>query len=186
MFLSSKEAKQYFELWFPLIHYVNHKYKYVKDFPEPILGMNIDKDKFIIIRDKLWQNPVFIDEFISESKHPLNDIKKQVLVSWRDNHIIGKFLFYKQLKKHSILMRFEKGFEAKLYGVLGQTEPLSNVAKDNILPCVVTTILLPFNNKIVYDSLIRSSNISFGKQIRESIRNEYNRIKSNEGVITCL
>ncbi|MDR2713308.1 MAG: DUF6398 domain-containing protein [Clostridiales bacterium] len=70
----------------------------------------------------------------------------------------------------------------KLYGVCGISDPIKETLPDNI-PFIVETVLLPFRGKIIYDGLFFTFNVSFGKNIRESVRVSYNEAKEKTGII---
>src|SRR5262249_43338341 len=50
----------------------------------------------------------------------------------------------------------------------------------------IKTTLLPFKDRIVYDSLIRGYNVSFGPGIRRSMNESYKEAKERFGIITSL
>jgi hypothetical protein len=50
----------------------------------------------------------------------------------------------------------------------------------------VDTVLLPFEDKIIYDSLLRPYSVSFGSGIRRGLNNDYRRVQEQGGVITTL
>lgn len=54
------------------------------------------------------------------------------------------------------------------------------------LPIMVEAALLPFNNKIIYDSILISYRITFGSSIRRSFNEAYQEAKSRFGIITSL
>ncbi len=47
-------------------------------------------------------------------------------------------------------------------------------------------VLLPFEVKIIYDSLIYTYNITYGSGIRKRFNEEYRELKKSVGVITTL
>jgi len=49
---------------------------------------------------------------------------------------------------------------------------------------MLETVLLPFEDKIVYDSFFSSYNVSFGKGIRETLEIDYNNAKNTYGIMT--
>jgi hypothetical protein len=54
------------------------------------------------------------------------------------------------------------------------------------LPVHTKTVLLPFKDRIVYDGLLESYNLSFGPGIRRSLNDDYRQAKRNYGIITSL
>lgn len=54
------------------------------------------------------------------------------------------------------------------------------------LPRMVDAVLLPFNNKIIYDSMSSPYSISFGGGIRRSFNDSCQQARSRFGIITSL
>ena len=55
-----------------------------------------------------------------------------------------------------------------------------------ILPILVNAILIPFEDKIIYDSLLVPYNVSFGCGAKKGFNEEYREIKDKFGIITSL
>jgi hypothetical protein len=77
------------------------------------------------------------------------------------------------------------GDPKKAYGVLGLADPLDKIIGP-FLPRMMTTVLLPFKGKIIYDGLLLVHNISFGGGIKRSLNEEYREAKEAFGIITSL
>ena len=54
------------------------------------------------------------------------------------------------------------------------------------MPFVVEAVLLPFKDKIIYDSFLGARNISFGKGVRDSIKDAYEQAKVKTGIIEVI
>lgn len=54
------------------------------------------------------------------------------------------------------------------------------------LPVMLETVLLPFEDKIIYDSFMASHDISFSDGIRDMFEDEYAKAKAKFGIITSL
>lgn len=71
-------------------------------------------------------------------------------------------------------MAFEKTFGSSpsatagpvAYGVVGLTMPIEDMIHNSHLPLLVTTVLLPFHDQIVYDGLLGSNNVHFGPELK--------------------
>ena len=53
-------------------------------------------------------------------------------------------------------------------------------------PVLVDTVLLPFEDRIIYDSLLMSYRVMFGAGIRQSLNEAYRRVQEQGGVTTTL
>ncbi len=60
----------------------------------------------------------------------------------------------------------------RAYGVLGLASPLEDVSGPD-LPVYTEAVLLPFEGRIINDSLLRPSNMLFGRGIRRSLSERY-------------
>jgi len=82
-------------------------------------------------------------------------------------------------------MRMDKNKPCKLYAVKGMTTSIAE-AMHRRLPVMLETVLLPFGEKIVYDSFMASQNIDFGDGIRDMFEDEFTKAKDKFGIIMKL
>jgi hypothetical protein len=68
---------------------------------------------------------------------------------------------------------------------LGLVSPIEDVIPAT-LPVYVNAVLIPFNDKIIYDSLIAPYPVFFGGGIKSSLRDTYRSIEEREGITTTL
>src|SRR5262249_9837997 len=87
------------------------------------------------------------------------------------------------LKNYTVFL--STGDPPSAYGVLALSQPFEDLVGP-YLPVFVQTVLLPFRDKIVYDGLLTSYNISFGPGIRRSLNESYQEAKARHGIITSL
>ena len=184
MSLSNEDAALFYKLWLGLIGYVNETYQIAPDLGEPTSPAGVDVRKLYPVKEKLWENPEVIDAYISANE-ALTDEDREILAGWKEHHISGRFLIMKHLKNYSVLMPFGDKKESRLYGVIGIISPLSECVP-NPLPCLASMVLLPFKGRIIYDSIIGSSNIHFGPGIRGDLNETYKEGKARFGIATSL
>jgi hypothetical protein len=55
-----------------------------------------------------------------------------------------------------------------------------------MLPRYVETVLLPFEDKIIYDGFIAPYNVSFGSGYARSFKDTYREVKEKDGIIVNL
>jgi hypothetical protein len=103
--------------------------------------------------------------------------------SWQ-YRLAGNFFVVRALKDYTVLLT-DNVPHARAYGVVGLTD---SVAETMILPLPVyiQTVLLPFEDRIIYDSLLTTYNISFGPGIRRSLKEAYRNATEREGILTSL
>ena len=182
MNLTHQEAFQFYKIWSALIWGVNEMQSIIPKFDLPVYGQNMNHEPFALIRAKLWDNPEWIDEFIRDGEHgDLTEDELQIIADWRKNFVKARFIMMRHLKKYSVFMTFDE--PAKLYGVCGITNTLGDIVPSTALPHMIETTLLPFNNKIIYDSLFSSFSIHFGSGYKSSLKEAYNEAKAKTGII---
>ena len=182
MKLTQQEITQFYKIWCALIWGINERHGIVPKFEKPVYGKNMKQEPFIAIRKELWDNPEWIDEFIRDNEYGgLTESELGILADWRKNFIKDRFVIMRHLKNYSVFMTMEEN--PKLYGVCGISDSFKDMIPSAALPFMLETTLLPFKDKIIYDSLIASSNISFGSNYRSSFKESYNEVKAKIGII---
>jgi len=181
MVLTKQEITVFYKLWYALVWGINEKHEFVPRFQKPVYGQSVSKEPFIVIREEIWKKPELITEFIQDNEYgDFTEAELGILADWRDNFVKDKFIIVKHLTKYSIFMTFED--TASLYAVHGITDPISEAVPYPI-PLMVEAVLLPFNDKIIYDSLIGAMRVSFGKGMISSIKESYDKAKEKTGII---
>lgn len=182
--LSHRERKVFYETWYKLLDYVNRKlnvvnYKFSLSYPD-----YHDETLLHKIRERLWERSKLISEFISNADNLSNE-ELQLLQSWEKKHVKGQFALLKYVPDAAILMCMEKDKETKLYAVKGMTTSIAE-AIHRKLPVMLETVLLPFGDKIIYDSFMGSHAIEFGGGVMDMFEGEYAQAEKKHGVITKL
>lgn len=187
MNLDKSEVAQFYKLWYSLVWGVNEKYKIIPHFKKPVYGTRVavSLEEFSKIRNAMWDNPKWIDEFLADhSNGEFTEQERETIGDWRRYFVRGKFLVMKHLAKYSVLMSFEeKPF--LLYGVYGISDPLKDTLPSPV-PYLAELVLLPFNGKITYDSIISSFNVKFGSGMRSSAKGWYTEARDQYGIIKVL
>jgi hypothetical protein len=181
MMLLPKERKTFFRNWLGLLAFANDKYGIAEGFGHPKSPVGLDFELVIKIKKKIWENTRVIDEYIdSVWDMPKDNI--QLLKGWK-NKVEGPFTILKHLKNHSIFIDDKNDI---LYGVIGISNPISELISAERLPIMVETVLLPFENRIIYDSVFEVYNIHYGPNIRRSYKEKYSEIKEKKGIKTAM
>ena len=179
--LTVREIDLFFSMWLGLLAYVNDKYGISKNFGHPQKPAGLNQKTVVKLKDKLWEHTGVIDEYI-DSVWDMPNEHIQILQGWKKG-IAGTFFVLKHLKNYSIFLDDKN---KALYGVKGITNPISDVLSKQTLPAMVETMLLPFGDQIIYDTLLYTKNILFGSNIRRELNEMYSEIKQEKGIISCL
>lgn len=179
MRLSAQEIERFYSIWFPLLHYINQHKQVVGFFPSKWTDAAVDTEDALLIRDVLWEEDRLRDAFITENPAGLNADDLALVDSWQ-HRVAGDFFIFRHLKKHSVFIANEQG-----YAVHGITSSMAETVGPQ-LPIYVQAVLLPFEGRIIYDSLIASYPIYFGGGIRGSLEIAYRNVQERGGLITVL
>jgi len=185
--LSHDERRLFYETWYKLLDYANQKlsvvkYKFSLKYPD-----HHDETLLHKIRERLWEKPEIISEFIfdPERLHKLNNEEINLMHSWEKNHVKGQFTLIKYEPDYAVFMQMEQGKEFKLYAVKGMTTSIAE-AMHRMLPVMLETVLLPFGDKIIYDSFMASHAIEYGDGVMKMFEDEYAKSIKAYGIINKL
>jgi hypothetical protein len=180
MQLPKAEIEQFFRLYKPLLAFVNNKYHITSGIKNAndIDGYPIQETAKI--RDKLYQSPELIDEFLQKHETEFLPEDVELVKSWK-RFVKGRFYVYRYLKKYAIFLSTDEPYKA--YGVMSFYSNFDDVFGYS-LPRLTETVLLPFKDRIVSDGMFANSNIYFGSGIRRGIDDTYQEAKTQFGIIT--
>ena len=181
MILQSEERILFNKNWLGLLAYVNDKQKIISDFGHPKKPFGVKPEHIIKIKTVLWKNNNLIEEYI-KSKKRISESDFQLLNSWK-KRLFNNFIILRFLKKYTVFLDEKKKL---LYGVIGITNPLSDMIDEHCLPMMTETTLMPFYDRIIYDGTLSCYNISFGLNFRRHYKELYSEIKAKKGIICSL
>jgi hypothetical protein len=178
MHLPEDQVRRFYNIWMPLLTFVNQKRgllpeRKVWDDDHPI-----DVNDAKVLRDALWQEDALRTAFVVQNPAGLNDADLAIVKSWQFR-VAGTFFIVKHLKKHTI---FQGG--NRFYAALGLTSSFAELVP--IIPYLVDVVLLPFEERIIYDSILVGKNVTFGGNIRRRLNQEYQQARKSGAVITSL
>jgi len=183
MELSEEEIVHYYDLYWALLYYADQKFKVLKNLRYPKDIGRSPLNDIMKLRDQMFDQPETIDEFVRENPMSFSSQDLEIVAGWK-NYLKGRFFIVRYLKKYTVFLDTED--PPKAYGVLGLYTPLKELINWSDLPVFVDAVLLPFENKIIYDSMITPSKVTIGKGISRSIDDQYNEAKMRFGIITAL
>jgi len=161
---------------------VNQKYELQPGLGRLTSPAGLDAAKLLPLRDKLWEDVAVINEYIASVKS-LGSQEKAILIGWKQA-VDGQFTVMKLLKNYAVLMTGDR--VPLIYGVVGIYSTWDEMIPKERLPVVVHCGLLPFEGRIIYDSLLRGGNISYGPGYAKSFNAAYRSAKARYGIIESL
>jgi hypothetical protein len=150
MVLPPEGTNRFYRVWFPLLRYVNEQRHLVPALPASPGDAAVSTDDALKVRDALWGDDSLREQFIADNPANLPVPDLELVASWR-YRVAGKFFIDRHLKKHTIFL--SETTPVRAYGVLGLISPLEDVVGP-YLPVLAEAVLLPFEGRIIYDSLI--------------------------------
>jgi hypothetical protein len=166
-----------------LLRYVNEQLHLVPAFPvSEERGELLPLSDELHLRNALWADDTLHERFISVNPAGLSSADLAVVTSWR-YRLAGFFYIVRTLKKYTFFL--SEDAPPRAYGVLGLSSPLEELARGP-LPVMAQTVLLPFEDKIIYDGLLQWYAVVFGPGIRTRLNTEYRNAQEREGIITTL
>jgi hypothetical protein len=182
MLLPAQETARFYRVWFALLNYVNAQRHLVASFPAAPGEATIPPADAVALRDALWADDALRDRFIADNPAELPPADLALVASWR-HRLAGSFFIERYLKRHAIFL--SETTPARAYGVLGLVSPLEEIVGPS-LPVYVQAVLLPFEGRIIHDSLLRPYPIMFGPGIRGDLKAAYRDAQEREGINTSL
>jgi len=135
------------------------------------------------VRDALYEHIELLDEFADQNPLDFTPGELAIVRSWKE-FVRGTFYILRYLKKHAIFLDTDS--PPKAYGVCCLGDSFEELVPRFALPLMVKAVLLPFNDRIVYDGYLGSYSITFGGGIRRGFKQSYGEAKSRFGIITTL
>jgi hypothetical protein len=182
MHLNESEVARFYSIWFPLLHFVNQHRNVVPAFPKEWRNAGISPEVAVPVRDALWEDDALREAFIAENPARLSQDDLALVESWK-YRIEDNFFIFRHLKKYTVFI--DGSSPANAYGVQGITGPLEEIIGP-YLPIYVKAVLIPFEDRIIYDSLLSSYPIHFGGGYRRSLKETYRDIQERGGITTRL
>ena len=181
MKIEAEDAKRFYTIWWYLLYFVNQERKLVKDLIKEVEIGALPLENGAKLRTELWKHPELLGSFVATNPANLSARDLSVASSW-SHRIEGKFILFRHLKNHSIFLGTDD--PPRAFGVQGLASGLDEMFPHP--PVLVEAVLLPFEEKVIYDSFLVPYNISFGGGMRRSFNESYREAKTGEGIITSL
>lgn len=182
MKLPEAEIKLFYKLYHPLLLYAARKTGQVKNV---VLAGDIKQipfKKLNDIRAALYGSGDGFEAFAAENPLKFSPEELEIVRSWK-NFIKDKFYVVRYLKEYAVFLTGDS--PAKAYGVRCLYSSFADVIGSD-LPVLLETVLLPWQDKIIYDGLISPFNIHFGSGVQEGIEDSYRKAKVGHGIITSF
>jgi hypothetical protein len=178
MRLTDENAARFYQVWRPLLTWVNDERNIVPKLfrgPEGAIGAE-DAAK---IRDVLWSDGSLLARFVALNPAALSPDLLAIAAGWRHRRA-DTFFVWKHYLRHTIFLDDANAFAVLgLYSTFEEVLPIAP-------PLMVKAVLLPFEGAIVHDGLISRYNVSLGPGIRRSLLERYRDATVRGAVVKSL
>ncbi len=177
MTLSKEDGHLYYELWFPLLNYVNEKHGINPKLKKMANAKKLNPNDVKEIADKLWDDVSIIDEYLELYSGYLPEGHKDIIRSWK-RRIRGRFILERHLKKGSIVMSMDDE-RVQVFMVSGIMSSWKEMFPNVPLPIVFDATIMPFKEVIISDGLVIPYNINVGYNMKIELKDIYLTAKNN-------
>ncbi len=129
-----------------------------------------------VARMDVPENMKPIDSYVQHNPNHLSDADLAILMGWK-NAIADSFIVLRHLKSGSIFIPTSATDAA--YIVSGIYSPWDEMLRGAPLPQVIDAVLIPFENKIICDSVIAPYRVRLVGQMRSSMNDHYRVLKAS-------
>lgn len=182
MVLSERDGQLFYQLWFPLLDFVNQRYGINKKLKNITNARYLNPTEVKEVADFLWSHTGEIDDYLEKCASEIPEEHKQIIASWK-NCLTGKFIMERHLKKGSI---FISGETENVYQVQGIISSLEELFSDIPLPILMEATLIPFRDVIISDGLVAAYPIAIGRNMAKQFKDIYMDAKNNKEIIRSL
>lgn len=178
MRLTDEGAARFYQVWRPLLTWVNDERNIVPNLsrgPEGAIGAE-DSAR---IRDVLWSDESLLARFVAINPAALAPDLLAIAAGFRYRRA-DTFFVWRHYRRHTIFLDDANAFAVLgLYSTFEEVLPIAP-------PLMVKAVLLPFEGAIVHDGLISRYNVSLGPGIRRSLLERYRDATACGAVVTSL
>lgn len=177
MKLSGDDGKRFYDLWLPLLDYVNEKRGVNSKLRDIRLADYLDPNEVKDVSDVLWADVGLIDEYIKDIEGIADDDRK-LIMSWK-RCVRGRFILERILKKGAILISVEDKEVYQVSGIVSTWDEMFGYAR---LPLVIQATLIPFEEVIISDGLVQTYNVVIGGNMARAFKDTY-MVAKKDGMI---
>jgi hypothetical protein len=180
MTLTEKEYKEFLKVHLDLLFYVGHK--------KNVLPKDLSLKKFMALdfqikfkcREALFEDEDILDEYIASNFDPLTTDQIEIVVGFKKK-IRSRFVIFRCLTNYAIFIDTK---DNRFYAVKALGDSFDTFF-DNF-PVNIATTLIPFKDKIIYDGFIQSSGVYYGKNMTETMNEDYKKAKRSKEILMSL
>lgn len=126
----------------------------------------------------LFEHREIFEDYASENPDHLDKEELETIRSWK-YAVNGSFFLERILKKGGMLILDND----RVYCVSPFVSSWQEMVRDQQLPVMIETTLLPFKNQTTYDGLLRKMPMMFGPGVRSNLKEVYSTVRKAGAII---
>ena len=168
------DAVLFFQLWFPLLDFVNRKHRVLPGRKTIAQRMGTNNRDLKTVADYLWSHTDVIDEYLATNMLP--DEYAQIVSGWKQRKQ-GRFILTRHLDTGSVFISEE---DSEVYLVKGLFSTWGEMLGRP--PVMLDAVLIPFLGSIISDGLVIAHQMDFDREAVEGFRKVYRNAKENNAI----
>jgi hypothetical protein len=182
MKLTESECTLFFNLYHPLLLFINQQQKIIADVFTLEGLRKKSSEQLKSLRAVLLNRPSLLDQFIAINPFHFFPNELEIISSWK-KWLVGRFFIFRETNYYTIFLSNVKPTRA--YAVMALNAHFSKIFSD-ALPIYIETALLPFKDKIITDGIFSRFRLEFGSGFTRHLQQSYLEAIDNGGIITSL
>ena len=178
MRLKPEDAHLFYEMFLPLLDYVNESYHVTME-PVHFTGERVDPRDAAEVAHFLWERTWIIDDYLAGTALP--EEQCEIISGWK-RCISGTFIIERHLKKGSVFISDDNDSVYLVNGIIDSWEEMIPAPT----PVIVKATLLPFKDVIISDGLVSAFPIRFGRNMADGFKETYMTAKKNKTLISQI
>lgn len=174
MRLERSETELFYQLWFPLLDFVNRRYDVCPEVETIDTEQGVDALDAKAIADYLWSHTAVLEEYLAAADLP--EEHARIVAGWKRCKP-GRYILERHLKKGSVFLSVEDGEVYMVKGLYSTWEEMLGEC-----PVLLDAVLIPFLGSIISDGLVKPYRIYFGKGATEDFKEVYMNAKRNNAI----
>ena len=162
MTLEKQDAELFYELWFPLLDFVNQKYRVCPGTGTIDRSRGVDAADAKKIADYLWSHTQVLQEYIAYAKLPEEQAQ---IVAGGGQCKPGKYIVERHLKKGTVFISEDDQTVYMVEGLFSTWEEMMGKG-----PVLLDAVLIPFKDMIISDGLVTAYPFHFGRGYSEAFK----------------
>ena len=180
--LSEEDAKLFYQLWLPLLEYVNKKTRAVPSLKHIDTAKRLNTTDVKKVADRLWDDVSLIDRYL-QANPEIPEEHREIFLGWK-RRIRGRFTMERHLKDGSIFIGPES--EETVYLVSGIITSWEEMFDWRPMSVFMNAVLIPFRDVIISDGLNVSYSIMIGPNMKKELKDIYMSAKKEKRIIRSI